>query len=185
MKNTDQTEPTKWERYAKGKCPSMKRRSDFNDYTDRGIYMITMAIEGRRPLLGRVEGNPDVNEGSDKPHVVLTELGRRVRECWMMIPRFYPQIEVMRLCLMPDHLHGMLFVHERMERHLGHVINGFKTGCRKVALSGGSFQNKIIMEEVLGQLRSEGFEPYYNISVSPNDGGIALGQSYIAAMSRK
>lgn len=60
-----------------------------------------------------------------------------------------------------------------------------KTGCRKVALSGGSFQNKIIMEEVLGQLRSEGFEPYYNISVSPNDGGIALGQSYIAAMSRK
>ena len=60
-----------------------------------------------------------------------------------------------------------------------------KTGCRKVALSGGSFQNKIIMEEVLGWLRSEGFEPYYNISVSPNDGGIALGQSYIAAMSRK
>lgn len=133
MKNTDQTEPTKWERYAKGKCPSMKRRSDFNDYTDRGIYMITMAIEGRRPLLGRMEGNPDANEGSDKPHVVLTELGRRVRECWMMIPRFYPQIEVMRLCLMPDHLHGMLFVHERMERHLGHVINGFKTGCRKAA----------------------------------------------------
>ena len=60
-----------------------------------------------------------------------------------------------------------------------------KTGTEKVVLSGGSFQNKIIMEEVLGQLRAEGFDPYYNISVSPNDGGIALGQSYIAAMSKK
>lgn len=60
-----------------------------------------------------------------------------------------------------------------------------KTGTEKVVLSGGSFQNKIIMEEVLEQLRAEGFDPYYNISVSPNDGGIALGQSYIAAMSRK
>lgn len=59
-----------------------------------------------------------------------------------------------------------------------------ETGCRKVALSGGSFQNKIIMEEVLERLRSEGFDPYYNISVSPNDGGIALGQTYIAAMAK-
>ena len=59
-----------------------------------------------------------------------------------------------------------------------------ETECRKVALSGGSFQNKIIMEEVLERLRSEGFDPYYNISVSPNDGGIALGQTYIAAMAK-
>ena len=43
--------PTKWEKYAKGKKPSMKRRCSQNDYLDRGIYMITIAIEGRRPLL--------------------------------------------------------------------------------------------------------------------------------------
>ena len=34
---------------------------------------------------------------------------------------------------MPDHIHGILFVHEKIERHLGHVINGFKTGTRKAA----------------------------------------------------
>lgn len=56
-----------------------------------------------------------------------------------------------------------------------------KTGIGKVALSGGTFQNKIIMEETLGRLRASGFEPYYNISVSPNDGGIALGQAFVAA----
>ncbi len=54
-----------------------------------------------------------------------------------------------------------------------------ETGARQVALTGGTFQNKILMEGVLEKLRAGGFEPYYNISVSPNDGGIALGQAFI------
>ena len=55
-----------------------------------------------------------------------------------------------------------------------------ESGASQVALTGGTFQNKILMEGVLNQLRSCGFSPYYNISVSPNDGGIALGQAYVA-----
>lgn len=55
-----------------------------------------------------------------------------------------------------------------------------KTGVNKVALTGGVFQNKILMEECLALLRTAKFEVFYNISVSPNDGGIALGQNYIA-----
>ena len=39
------------------KKPSMKRRDDYNDYADRRVYMITMEVEGRRPLFGRVEGD--------------------------------------------------------------------------------------------------------------------------------
>ena len=56
-----------------------------------------------------------------------------------------------------------------------------KTGVSKVALTGGVFQNRILMEESLEQLRADGFETYYNISASPNDGGIALGQAYAAS----
>lgn len=55
-----------------------------------------------------------------------------------------------------------------------------ETGVAQVALTGGVFQNKILMEESLKLLRSEGFTPYYNVSISPNDGGIALGQTYVA-----
>ena len=33
---------------------------------------------------------------------------------------------------MPDHLHGIIHVTERLPRHLGHVINGFKVGCNRV-----------------------------------------------------
>ena len=58
-------------------------------------------------------------------------------------------------------------------------------GAHQVALTGGTFQNKILMENTLTKLRSSGFTPYYNISVSPNDGGLALGQAYIAMHREK
>ena len=133
MSENKSSEPAKEEKQTEPKKPSMKRRCSEHDYLERGIYMVTMAIEGRQPLLGRLAGNAEVAEGPEAPHVVLSSLGQRVQQCWMDIARYYPQIEVMKLCVMPDHIHGVLFVHERLGRHLGHVINGFKTGCRKAA----------------------------------------------------
>lgn len=50
---------------------------------------------------------------------------------------------------------------------------------RKVALTGGVFQNKLVMDLTLARLREAGFMVYYNVSVGPNDGGICLGQVYL------
>ncbi len=52
-------------------------------------------------------------------------------------------------------------------------------GIEAVALTGGVFQNKILMERTLDLLRGREFRPYYNISVGPNDGGVCLGQNLI------
>ncbi|QOX63850.1 carbamoyltransferase HypF [Anoxybacterium hadale] len=52
-------------------------------------------------------------------------------------------------------------------------------GIETAALTGGVFQNKILMEKTLKLLRSDGFSVYYNVSVGPNDGGVCLGQNYI------
>lgn len=111
----------------------MKRRCEEKDYTERGIYLVTIATEARRPLLGTLAGDASLYEGPDAPHVVLSPLGERVKEEWFGITRYYHQIEVIRLCIMPDHIHGVLFVHEKLPRHLGHVINGFKAGTRRAA----------------------------------------------------
>ena len=51
----------------------------------------------------------------------------------------------------------------------------------KVALSGGVFQNKILVTECVKGLESEGFEAYINRKVPTNDGGIALGQAFVAS----
>lgn len=115
------------------KKPSMKRRCDEHDYTQRGIYMITMATEGRLPLFGTLKGNPLSTSGDDKPQVILSVLGERLKDCWKDIPAHYPEVSVIKLCIMPDHIHGVLFVKEKMPHHLGTIINGFKAGTRKAA----------------------------------------------------
>lgn len=127
-------------KYAGEKKASMKRRDDGHDYTERRMYMITIEVEGRRPLFGRLKGNPLAQDGSgDEPDIELTALGKAVRDEWLGIPRYFPQIEVMAVQMMPDHLHGILFVRERLPVHLGQVISGFKAGCRKAqrALAAG------------------------------------------------
>ena len=121
----------KWEKYGGEKKPTMKRRCTEHDYYDRSIYMITMATEGRRQLFGQIEGNSNCEK--EAVSVKLSALGERVKECWDNIADYYPQVEPMKLCIMPDHIHGLLFVHEKMNSHLGKVIAGFKTGTRKAA----------------------------------------------------
>lgn len=54
-----------------------------------------------------------------------------------------------------------------------------RDGIGQIALTGGVFQNRVLMEMTLSMLRSSGFKVYYNISVGPNDGGICLGQAYL------
>jgi hydrogenase maturation protein HypF len=50
------------------------------------------------------------------------------------------------------------------------------SGETNVALSGGCFQNKYLLERAVRRLREENFKPYWHQRVPPNDGGIALGQ---------
>lgn len=95
--------------------------------------MITMATEGRLPLFGTLKGNPLSTSGDDKPQVILSVLGERLKDCWKDIPAHYPEVSVIKLCIMPDHIHGVLFVKEKMPHHLGTIINGFKAGTRKAA----------------------------------------------------
>jgi hydrogenase maturation protein HypF len=60
-----------------------------------------------------------------------------------------------------------------------------KTGIKNVALSGGTFQNKYLLENIENKLINETFKVFSNKLVPANDGGIALGQMYIAATKRE
>jgi len=53
-------------------------------------------------------------------------------------------------------------------------------GIGRVCLSGGTFQNKYLLERTVSGLRAQGFEVFLHALVPPNDGGIALGQAVIA-----
>ena len=54
-------------------------------------------------------------------------------------------------------------------------------GPTRVALSGGVFQNRLLLEWTWQQLEAYGFEVYAHHRVPTNDGGLALGQAVVAA----
>lgn len=93
---------------------SMKRRCPWHDYHGKGTYMLTLVVEGRMPLLGRLAGQVDARPGDgDAPKVMLSELGAAIaKEEIPKIHKYYPQVEVWRVCIMPDHIHLIVRVKE-------------------------------------------------------------------------
>jgi hydrogenase maturation protein HypF len=56
-----------------------------------------------------------------------------------------------------------------------------QTGLNRVALSGGVFQNVILLEGLTAALEAARFEVFANRQVPSNDGGVSLGQAVAAA----
>jgi hydrogenase maturation protein HypF len=54
------------------------------------------------------------------------------------------------------------------------------TNLNEVALSGGVWQNQVLLDLVRDGLRKEDFVVYFHQQVPSNDGGLALGQALIA-----
>jgi len=54
-----------------------------------------------------------------------------------------------------------------------------------VVLSGGVFQNRILLSRAVQRLTAKGFSAHYNTIVPANDGGIALGQAWLALRSKQ
>lgn len=112
--------------------PSYKRRLNDWDYSQPRIYMLTLAIEGRRPLLGTLVGDASQpTTAPNGPRLLPSELGAAVLQEVDGIPRYYPQITIITRQLMPDHLHILLYVTRPLPVHLGQVVSGFKAGCNK------------------------------------------------------
>ena len=114
---------------------SMKRRMPSHNYSAKGTYMLTLVVEGRKPVFGLLRGDGfAVSGASEAPRVELSPLGRTIRDVEIKkIATFYPMVEVWKLCIMPDHIHMIVRVKEDMPagKHLGQVVRGFKTGCTR------------------------------------------------------
>lgn len=120
--------------------PLTHQRSKFIDYKGRGIYLITLCTDGRRPLLGELCG--DSPEGA---YVRPSALGQAVLRCWFDIPAIQRgiaaqrslrlgttctrDIQLLSCQLMPDHFHGIIFIRQDMDIALGQVLRGFMMGC--------------------------------------------------------
>jgi hydrogenase maturation protein HypF len=69
--------------------------------------------------------------------------------------------------------------HNGLATAIATVAHG--VGERRVALTGGCFQNRRLTESAIARLRGAGHEVLVHRQVPPNDGGVSLGQAAVAA----
>lgn len=139
---------------------SMKRRMKSHRYNEVGTYLVTIVVEARRPVFGKVDGNIKAHPSDPSyPVTVLSPLGERViHEELPKIHTIYPMVDVWRLCIMPDHIHLIVRINAPLppKKHLGTIIGAFKGGVSR-AWGGGTlfednYNDRILMRE--GQLEN-------------------------------
>jgi hydrogenase maturation protein HypF len=77
---------------------------------------------------------------------------------------------------------GLRF-HQTLIRLFSEICSALRedVGCRRVVLSGGVFQNAILLTGISRALEENEFEVYSHSKVPTNDGGISFGQAAVVA----
>jgi REP element-mobilizing transposase RayT len=130
------------------------------DYSTPGGYFITICTMNKIPVLGKVV------DGKFRP----SPLGIIASNEWEKAGKLYESVELDDYVIMPNHLHGIIFLYEVVETPrwgvsadrnqspvtLSGIINQFKTVCTKRIRARGntdftwqsSFYDHIIRDEI-------------------------------------
>ena len=166
----------------------MQRRCVDHDYTARRMYMITMVTEGRKPLFGKVVGRSDAIEPSpEAPHIELSLLGKAVEQIWQTIGSHHPEVKVVALQMMPDHLHAVLFVKSQMEKPLGKVLLGVKQACNQAFRELMPVEFVAVAQQHAQQRRENGllFAKGFNDQILLRDGQLERWLNYLRDNPRR
>lgn len=110
----------------KGKYRIASARLKDWDYSSEGFYYVTICTKDRKSFFG------NVMEIREEPGAImqLSDAGKIVERCWLSIPKKYPNVSLDTSQIMPNHLHGLIFIEEPIEGvTLGLLINQFKASC--------------------------------------------------------
>ncbi len=68
------------------------------DYSQEGLYFITICCKNREHLFGKiVEGE-----------MILNDIGEIAEKCWLEIPNHFPNVKLHSYIIMPNHVHGII-----------------------------------------------------------------------------
>jgi len=114
--NEPNTQPTESAQKRSG------RLKDY-DYAQAGAYFVTLVTAERNCIFGEIV----------KEAMHLSDLGKTADACWRAIPEHFPAVELGAFVVMPNHLHGILVIHE----------SGHGTGRLRLHDEGNDFPHKI------------------------------------------
>ncbi|MDE7388483.1 MAG: transposase [Muribaculaceae bacterium] len=131
---------------------SYHRRAFAHDYHAPFIYHIILKKASGCEAFGHVEGDARIAHGSPGcAEIRETDLGQIIAKSLLHLPYEYPSLKLLQFCVMPDHVHLLLQVLRRSDKHLDFYIESLKT---TVAAKYSEKNGKTIAEEAI-------FEPGY------------------------
>jgi len=103
------------------------------DYSSPGYYFVTVCTYNHQCIFGEV-----INE-----KMILNKLGDVVQNCWDAIPSHIPDTKLDAFKIMPNHIHGIIFITDvgvmhasplrnqsgPKPRSLGSIVGSFKSAC--------------------------------------------------------
>jgi putative transposase len=91
------------------------------DYTQCGRYFVTICIQNRECLLGKI--SQGIFSASD--------LGEIVQQAFRALPQSCPEITIASWIVMPNHVHFILEIHQQSCIALGEFVRQFKYDTTK------------------------------------------------------
>jgi putative transposase len=86
------------------------------DYSESGLYFITICIQNKSCLLGNITND----------EVILNEAGKMIQFEWENLPHQYPYIRLHNYIVMPNHFHAIIEIinlEAKSEHKSSNVIN--------------------------------------------------------------
>ena len=87
------------------------------DYSTPGAYFVTICVQGRHNVLGKIVGDGSPVPGNKQIGVSLSEFGGIVHDYIKRISEKYPDVLVDEYVIMPNHIHMLI------------GLTGKPTGC--------------------------------------------------------
>jgi len=72
------------------------------DYSQPGIYFITLCTQNHECLFGEILNG----------EMRLNEFGKMTQQCWLEIPHHFPHVKLDEFVIMPDHIHGIIILND-------------------------------------------------------------------------
>jgi putative transposase len=70
------------------------------DYSQSGTYFVTICTAQRQHLFGKISNS----------EMVYSSIGEIALQCWQAIPQHFPLVELDLFVVMPNHIHGLVFI---------------------------------------------------------------------------
>lgn len=128
------------------------------DYSQAGLYFITICVQDRKCLFGAVR----TSDLMSRQEMILNDVGKIADECWLEIPNHFPNVVLHEHIVMPNHVHGILELKQNNVVDVGtrHVVSlpdktGTTVGASHVMPLPGNPDNPIGTRHVVPQQQEQ------------------------------